>query len=75
MGHMTLEQLEARMIDLETRVAFQDDMITTLNDQVAQQELDMRLLWEAKKRLNKQVSDISPSNIRSEEDETPPPHY
>ncbi|MGP4846092.1 SlyX family protein [Marinobacter sp. 1Y8] len=72
---MTLEQLEARMIDLETRVAFQDDMIATLNDQVAQQELDMRLLWEAKKQLNKQVSDISPSNIRSEEDETPPPHY
>tara|TARA_R100000687_G_scaffold81001_1_gene77304 strand:- start:484 stop:711 length:228 start_codon:yes stop_codon:yes gene_type:complete len=75
MGHMTLEQLEARMNDLETRVAFQDDMIATLNDQVAQQELDIRLLWEAKKRLNKQVSDLSPSNIRSEEDETPPPHY
>ncbi|MAA64482.1 MAG: SlyX protein [Alteromonadaceae bacterium] len=72
---MTLEQLEARMNDLETRVAFQDDMIATLNDQVAQQELDIRLLWEAKKRLNKQVSDLSPSNIRSEEDETPPPHY
>ena len=50
-------------------------MIATLNDQVAQQELDIRLLWEAKKRLNKQVSDLSPSNIRSEEDETPPPHY
>ena len=75
MGHMTLEQLEARMNDLETRVAFQDDMTATLNDQVAQQELDIRLLWEAKKRLNKQVSDLSPSNIRSEEDETPPPHY
>jgi SlyX protein len=25
--------------------------------------------------LHKQLKDISPSNIRREEEETPPPHY
>jgi len=29
----------------------------------------------AKKMLHKQLKDISPSNIRREEEETPPPHY
>lgn len=72
---MNSQDLEARMNELETRLAFQDDLITTLSDQVAQQELDLRKLWEAKQLLKKQLSEIAPSNIKGEEDETPPPHY
>lgn len=71
----TTDQLVARMNELETRLAFQDELINTLSDQVAQQEMDIRKLWEAKQHLKKQLSEISPSNIRSEEDEGPPPHY
>lgn len=69
------EKLMARMDELETRLAFQDELITTLSDQVAQQELDIRKLWEAKQHLKKQLSEVSPSNIRREEEEAPPPHY
>lgn len=69
------DKLIARMDELETRVAFQDELINTLSDQLAQQELDIRKLWEAKQHLKKQLSEISPSNIRREEEETPPPHY
>lgn len=72
---MSLQDLEARMDELETRLAFQDDLITTLSDQIAQQEMDLRKLWEAKQLLRKQLSEVSPSNIRGEEEETPPPHY
>ena len=32
-------------------------------------------LEDSKKMLHKQLKDISPSNIRREEEETPPPHY
>jgi len=46
-----------------------------LSEQVAKQELDIRELWDAKQMLHKQLKDISPSNIKKEEDETPPPHY
>lgn len=72
---MSNRDLEARMDELETRLAFQDDIINTLSEQVAKQEMDIRELWEAKRQLNKQLKEVSPSNIKAEEDEAPPPHY
>ena len=72
---MSQNDLETRLDELETRLAFQDDFINTLSEQVARQEMDIRELWEAKRLLHKQLKDVSPSNIKSEQDETPPPHY
>lgn len=71
----TTDKLLARMDELETRLAFQDELIETLSDQVAQQELDIRKLWEAKQHLKKQLSEIAPSNLKREDEEAPPPHY
>jgi len=67
--------LAGRLDELETRIAFQDDLINTLSEQVARQELDIRELWEAKRQLNTQLKEVSSSNIRGEEEESPPPHY
>ncbi|HET8802232.1 MAG TPA: SlyX family protein [Marinobacter sp.] len=72
---MSQNDLETRLDELETRLAFQDDVINTLSEQVARQEMDIRELWEAKRLLHKQLKDVSPTNIKSEQDETPPPHY
>jgi len=72
---MSQIDLEARLDELEMRVAFQDDIINTLSEQVARQELELRELWEAKRLLHKQLKEMAPSNIRSEEEEVPPPHY
>ena len=72
---MSKNSLEERLAELEMRLAFQDELINTLSDQVAKQEMDIRELWDAKKMLHKQLKDISPSNIRREEEEPPPPHY
>lgn len=72
---MSNNDLEARLDELETRLAFQDDLINTLSEQVAKQEMDIRELWEAKRLLNQQLKEVSPSNIKREEEETPPPHY
>ena len=72
---MSKNTLEDRIAELEMRLAFQDDVINTLSEQVARQEMDIRELWEAKRLLHKQLKDVSPSNIKSEQDETPPPHY
>ena len=72
---MSKNSLEERLAELEMRLAFQDELINTLSDQVAKQEMDIRELWDAKKMLHKQLKDISPSNIRRKEEETPPPHY
>jgi len=72
---MTQKDLEARLNELETRIAFQDEVINTLSEQVAKQEMDIRELWDAKRLLHKQLKDVSPSNIKREDEETPPPHY
>jgi SlyX protein len=69
------EKLLTRMDELETRLAFQDELINTLSDQVAQQELDIRKLWDAKQHLKKQLSEIATSNLKREDEEAPPPHY
>ncbi|MEC7377133.1 MAG: SlyX family protein, partial [Pseudomonadota bacterium] len=44
---MSQNDLETRLEELETRLAFQDDLINTLSEQVAKQEMDIRELWEA----------------------------
>lgn len=72
---MSKKSLEERLDEMEMRLAFQDDLINILNDQVATQEMELRELWAAKQLLHKQMKELSPSNIKSEEEETPPPHY
>ena len=72
---MSHNDLQARLDELETRLAFQDDVINTLSEQVAKQEMDIRELWNAKRLLHNQLKDVSPSNMKLEEEETPPPHY
>ena len=46
---MSKNSLEERLAELEMRLAFQDELINTLSDQVAKQEMDIRELWDAKK--------------------------
>ena len=72
---MSQNDLETRLDELETRLAFQDDVINTLSEQVAKQEMDIRELGEAKRLLHKQLKDVALSNIKSEQDETPHPNY
>ncbi|HLT13845.1 MAG TPA: SlyX family protein [Marinobacter sp.] len=72
---MSKNTLEDRIAELEMRLAFQDDVINTLSEQVTKQEMDIRELWDAKRLMHQQLKDVSPSNIRREDEETPPPHY
>ncbi|MFE8073207.1 SlyX family protein [Marinobacteraceae bacterium S3BR75-40.1] len=72
---MTDSELENRMMELETRVAFQDDLVTTLNDRIAEQENDIRKLWEANRLLKQQINELQEGMDKSPQDEAPPPHY
>ncbi|MFJ4455645.1 SlyX family protein [Pseudomonas sp. NPDC089392] len=66
--------LEMRMVELETRQAFQDDTIQALNDVVVEQG---RVI----ERLQLQVAELIKRHAEmvgqygSEGDEAPPPHY
>ncbi|MCI0918944.1 SlyX family protein [Pseudomonas stutzeri] len=67
-------ELEQRIIDLEARLAFQDDTIQTLNDVlVAQQRIVERL--QAQLALLARRQEDMQSRMDGEGDEAPPPHY
>lgn len=70
-----MQDVEQKIDDLETKVAFQDvtiedlnQEVIKLNDLVAFQQHQLSLI------VNK-LQAIEPSNMASQADETPPPHY
>ncbi len=66
--------LEERINDLESRVAFQDDTINTLNDVlVAQQSVVERLQLQMAALIRRQEEMVG--QFESSEEEAPPPHY
>ncbi|MQA55414.1 SlyX family protein [Pseudomonas piscis] len=66
--------LEARVTDLESRLAFQDDTIQALNDElVAQHKLLERLQLQMTAMLKRQEEMVG--QFDSFEEDAPPPHY
>lgn len=67
-------ELESRIIELETRLAFQDDTIATLNDVLVEQRRELeRLQLQVQALARRQVEMAGQFGIA--EDEAPPPHY
>ena len=66
--------LDARMVDLESRQAFQDDTLQALNDVVVEQaRIIERLQLQMAELLRRHEELSSPFGIG--EEEAPPPHY
>ncbi len=67
--------MEEHLIDLQTRLAFQEDSIEALSRAVARQDGEIRQLQAELETLKQQLRALAPFNIASEAEETPPPHY
>ena len=66
--------LEARVMELETRLAFQDDTIQALNDELVAQQRNIERLQMQIASLAKRQEDMQ-SGYGMSEHEAPPPHY
>lgn len=66
------ENFQEKMRDLETRLAFQDDLLDAMNRSISEQNERIRILELAYRDLAKQVRD-GDSEINTGEER--PPHY
>ncbi len=67
--------LADRIDDLELRIAYQDQVIETLDKTVVEQWARLEQALARIQRLEERLREIQPSNIRDPSEETPPPHY
>ncbi|GIU21970.1 protein SlyX [Shewanella schlegeliana] len=74
-SEVNLDNLENRVEELEMKIAFQDGTIEELNLQVIKLNNLLAYQQEQLKLLLNRVQAVEPSNMASQADETPPPHY
>ncbi|GGK81045.1 SlyX family protein [Amphritea balenae] len=66
---------QQKIDDLESRIAFQEDAIDKMSQEMATQGAELERLSQIVKILNQQIKQVAPENINAPEDEAPPPHY
>lgn len=67
--------MESRLTNLETKLAFQDDLLESLNAIVASQQQQIDLLQQQVQLLYDQLRSLAPSNIAGVTADERPPHY
>lgn len=67
--------LDDRIAELEMKIAFQEQLLDELNQALVQQQFDMDKIQLQLRHLAGKLKDMQPSNIASQAEETPPPHY
>ena len=66
---------DQRIEQLEMKVAFQEDNIDTLNNEMFDQQRKIQVLSEQISQLVKKLKEAEPNQLAPEEEEMPPPHY
>lgn len=66
---------ENRLIELETKLLFQEQLIEELNQALIHQQFAIDKMQLQLMHLAQKLQGIQPSNIASLSEETPPPHY
>ena len=67
--------MENRIIDLESKLAFQDETINDLNEVITDQQQQLDQLREELRLLNLRIASVAENSAVSDEKEPPPPHY
>lgn len=67
--------MEDRIIELESRVAFQDDAILKLQGITEEHQKEIYRLTREAEALREKLIALAPSLLAAQDDEVPPPHY
>lgn len=70
-----VEKINACLVELETKIAFQEQIIEDLNQALVHQQFALDKLQLQVRNLAEKLQGISGSNVASRAEETPPPHY
>lgn len=64
------------LIDFETRLAYQDDLLAAMNQRIVEQDNEIAKLQMQLQHLNEKLkTNLEPSNSSYTLDNEPPPHY
>lgn len=77
MSEQAINELGDELIELQTRIAYQEDTITQLNNVVTKQDADIIQLQQQMRLLAKRIDELSFTQDAGSEDITNerPPHY
>ena len=67
--------MENKIIDLQSKLAFQDETINELNEVITDQQNQLDQLREEIRLLGLRIASVAQSSTATEEKEPPPPHY
>ena len=67
--------MEERIIELETKVAFQEDTIGKLNDIITEHQREIYRLTRELEAIRTKLIALAPPLLANLDDEAPPPHY
>ncbi|MBA4152350.1 MAG: SlyX protein [Acinetobacter sp.] len=67
--------MENRLISVEEKLAFQDDLLDALNKTVAKQQQQMDMLQDEIRLLYQQMKTLQPSSTEASAEPELPPHY
>jgi SlyX protein len=67
--------MEQRLIDLEMRLAFQEQALQELDAVIVRQQRELEAVTRRLEQAESRLRGLTPSQIANQADETPPPHY
>ncbi len=74
-NNLMTSELQEHIEQLESQLTFQEDTIAQLNDAITNQQWQIDKLTRQVKLLSDKIQQFQPSQIASQSEETPPPHY
>ncbi|SET40154.1 SlyX family protein [Thorsellia anophelis] len=69
------ETITQEIIELQSKIAYQELTIETLNQMIVKQQFDIEKLEAQFKYISSRLQGIEPSLMAMPHEETPPPHY